>query len=441
MSALCVTAGWADTLSGAMVEAYRTSDLLDQNRALLRSADEDVAQAVSGLRPVIDYVANFTYSDSSNFDNDTSASAGLEASLLLFDFGQTQLTIDLQKETVLALRQALRGIEQDVLLRAVAAYLDVRLQIAFVNLRENNVRVIGQQLQAARDRFEVGEVTRTDVSIAEARLATARSSLAAAQGSLARAREEYNAVVGSYPGALNPPPAPPAIPASEQAAKAVARERHPDILEQRHRVMAAELGVAVAETRLYPRLNGTAGVTVNDEGNESGSVGINLRGPIYRGGNLSSVIRQAQAQRDASRSGLYIVVDRIEQSVGNAWADLAVAIASQRASEEGVRSARLALRGAQEEQQVGARTVLDVLDLEQDLLDVQTTLVSAQTDRLLAVYALLSSMGLLTVEHLGLNVPTYDPSAYYNAVRNAPVRDVSPQGEQLDRILKRLNRN
>ena len=326
-------------------------------------------------------------------------------------------------------------------MRAVAAFLNVRRQIAFVQLRQNNVRVIGEQLRAARDRFEVGEVTRTDVSIAEARLASARSSLAAEQGALAQARAEYLAVVGAEAANLSAPPPAPALPGSEAAARNVALGRHPDLLGAQRDVAAAELGIAVARAALRPELRGTASYGIADDGDDQSSVGLSLRGPIYRGGALTSAIRQAQARRDATRGTLYTVSQQIVQDVSNAWADLAVAVARVQASQQEVQAADLALRGAEEELEVGSRTTLDVLDLEQDLLDAQTNQVAAQIDRILSVYTVLSSMGLLTVEHLNLGIPTYDPAAYYNAVKDAPTVLVSPQGERLDRVLRRLNRN
>ena len=427
----------AQSLADTLVAAYRNSDLLEQNRALLRAADEDVAQAVSALRPVLSYVATSNYSESPGRD-DIVSTIGLEASLLLYDFGATQLRVDLQKESVLALRESLIDIEQNVLLRAAAAHLNVGRQVATVALQENNVRLISEQLRAAQDQFDVGQITRTEVSVAEARLASSRSSFAAAQGALAQAREEYNRVTGAYPRVLTAS-SPPDIPRSEAEARAVAREKHPSIKEAQRNVVVAELSVAVAKAALNPTLTGTASVTGSTE-NGSESVGIRLSGPIYQGGNLSSVIRRAQANRDASRSGLHIVQRDIDQGVGIAWADLAVAVASQTAADEEVRAARLALRGVREEFQVGQVTTLDVLDREQELLDAQTRLLSAQTDRSIAVYTLLDAVGLLTVQHLGLGITTYDPAAYYNAVKDAPTVYVSPQGERLDRVLKRLHR-
>jgi outer membrane protein len=442
LTGLAAMPAGSQTLTDTLIAAYRTSGLLEQNRALLRAADEDVAQAVATLRPVLEYVASTNYIRQSDVDlTENNTGLSLDFTFLLYDFGRSQLLVDAQKETVLATRQALRGVEQQVLLRAVAAFLEVRRQNALVGLQQNNVRVITEQLRAAEDRFEVGEVTRTDVSIAEARLAAARSSLAAAQGGLAQAREEYSAVTGDYPAELAPAPPPPATAATLVDARDVARRRHPEILQAQHEVSAAELVIAAAKADLRPALRLTGNLGINDEGEDEQQLTLALRGPLYRGGALTSAIRQAQAQRDASRGSLYTSVQDVEQSVGDAWADVAVARATEIASEEEVAAGQLALRGAQEELEVGSRTTLDVLDREQELLDAQTTLISAQIDLIFANYALLSAMGLMSVDHLGLGIATYDPAAYYNAVKDAPTVYVSPQGERLDRVLKSIGRN
>lgn len=430
----------AETLADALIGAYRNSGLLEQNRALLRAADEDVAQAVATLRPVLNYVAQTGY-QRNLFSEETSSSLGLSAELLLYDGGGSRLAIDAAKEAVLAAREALRAIEQEVLLRAVAAYMNVRRAEEFVALRENNERLITQELRAANDRFEVGEITRTDVSIAEARLAESRSLLAAAQGDLLQAREEYRAVVGIYPVDLAPPPGSPAIPDSPEAARALALRAHPDIREAQRNVAVTELNILRAQADLLPRVRATASVGVDDELDSTRSVGVDMSGPIYQGGRLSSVIRQAQARRDAARGTLHAIVDNIELAVGNAYADLAVTRARIVATEGQIRAAGLALEGVQEESRLGARTTLDVLNAEQELLDARAAEISAEIDRYIAVYAVLEATGMLTVDHLNLGIATYDPAAYYKAVEGAPVRRVSPEGEKLDRVLRALGRN
>jgi outer membrane protein len=436
------TAAWSDSLTDALIAAYNHSGILKQNQALLRAADEDVAQAVAALRPVIRYAATVSNQyPSAPTTSDTTASLSVTAEMLLYDFGRSQLSIDAAKETVLATREALVGVEQDILLRAVAAFFNVREAISSVQLQENNVRLLTQQLRASRDQFEVGQITRTDVSLAEARLAAARSGLAASQGGLAQAREEYRAATGRYPSALTNPPKPPGIVNSIDAAKAVARKNHPDIRQAQREITVADLNVARAEGNFRPSLSGSARIAVDDDGDDSRSLSLTLSGPIYQGGQLASVLRQFHARRDAARAALHTTRHAVEQEVGNAWANLAVASASLQATDQGVRSSRLALRGAREEFAAGARTTLDVLDLEQELLDAETNRVSAQVDRNVAVYQLLSSMGLLTVDHLNLGIPTYDASAYYNAVSDAPTVTVSPQGQRLDRVLKSLGKN
>lgn len=429
----------AETLSDALAKAYRNSGLIEQNRAVLRAADEDVAQAIAALRPVLNYAAGLSYSDPSVGDN-LSGSVGLNAEMLLYDFGRSALGVDAAKETVLATRAQLVDIENAVLFNAVNAYLNVRRSEAFVQLRENNVRLLTQQLRATRDRFDVGEVTRTDVSLAEARLAAARSGLAAELGQLELAREQYRVAVGAYPGDLAAPPRLPAIPATEETARAIALRENPVIAQVQHQVAATELAVEIAKRGVLPRLSGSANVGLDDDGDTNSSVGVTLGGPIYQGGLITSQVRRAQALRDQARAQLYTAGLQVGQEVGNAFANLGVAIARIDASSRQVEAASLALEGVREEFQLGARTTLDVLDQEQELLDAQTNLVSATVDRQIAAYQVLDAMGRLTAQRLGLNVPIYDPAAYYNAVKDAPVVDVSPQGERLDSLLRAIGR-
>ena len=442
----------AETLADAMADAYYQSGLLDQNRALLRAADEDVAIAVSSLRPIIDWSAdltrNFGNTESSAFNvgvDSTDVNIGITASLLLYDFGRSGFQIDAAKETVLATRQSLISVEQQVLFRAVAAFMNVRRNDRFVSLRENNLRLIRQELRAARDRFEVGEVTRTDVALAESRLASARSGLAFAEGDLARAIEEFRAVVGRKPGTLNAPATGPRLSSGVDAAKAVAVRKHPDMRKAQHDIAAAELNVQAAAAAMKPSLSLTGRLGANedlsgDDNSQTGSVGVSITGPIYQGGRLSATKRRAMAQRDALRGVLHEVRLRVVQNVGDAYADLLSARAGVIASREEVRAARVAFEGAREEAKLGARTTLDVLDFEQDLLDAEANLISAESDVTIASYAVLAAMGELTVKDLRLNVQTYDPAAYYNLAKDAPVAR-SKQGKKLDKVLRALGKD
>ncbi|ETX14758.1 transporter [Roseivivax halodurans JCM 10272] len=451
----------ADTLADAMVGAYETSGLLEQNRAVLRAADEDVAQAISQLRPVLSWTADVTRNfgvsrstttsplpgggttQSTNPTVSNTASIGLSAQLLVYDFGRTRTGIDLAKESVLAARQGLVSVEQQVLLRAVTAFWEVRRAGQTVSLRRNNLRLIEEELQAAEDRFEVGEVTRTDVALAEARLAEARSQLAVAEGNLTSAQEEYFAVVGRRPGDLTPPGSLPTVPANVQSATQTALRLHPEIVAQQHRVTVAELQILVAEAAMKPTVNlsGQVGYQSDLDSTDysrQGSISLGASGPIYQGGELSSLVRQAMAQRDQQRAQLLQVTRQIRQGVANAYISLETARSSITAGDNQVRAAQIAFEGIREEATLGARTTLDVLDAEQDLLDARTLLISAQVDQYIAAYNVISSMGLLTVEQLDLPVQRYDPSVYYNMVKDAPVR--SQQGEQLDRVLRALGK-
>lgn len=428
----------AETLADTLADAYRNSNLLEQNRALLRAADEDVAAAVAALRPIVNFIASASYSEPAQRDN-LSSSIGLTAEITLFDFGANRLGVDAARESVLAARQGLLGLEQRVLLGAVSAYMDVVSANEFVRLRQANVRLIGEELRAANDRFEVGEVTRTDVSIAEARLAGARANLAAAEGDLRVAVETFRAAVGRAPGPLSGPGRAPQTAPSVEEAQAIAVRTHPAIRQAQHEVTVAELNAERARLGTRGRLVGDATVGLNNDGDTNASVGLSFRQPIYQGGRLSSLYRQALASRDAARANLLETRLTVERDVATAWANLQVAEAQIAASEEQVRAAQVAFNGVQEEAELGARTTLDVLNAEQELLDARTARIDAGARQVVAVYALLSAMGLLTVEHLGLGVPVYDPQAYYNAVRTAPATSV--QGRRLDRVLEALGRD
>lgn len=437
MAMAAAPATYADTLSDALTSAYNTSGLLEQNRALLRAADEGVAQSVSATLPVINWSlsADRTRVEAPFETTTDSALARITADLTLYSGGANRLAIEAQKEVVLGTRQALRGVEQDVLLRAVQAYMNVRRDRQFVQLRQNNVRLITQEFRAAQDRFDVGEVTRTDVALAEARLAAARSLLAAAQGSLAQSVEEYEAAVGRPPsGPRTVGPAP--VSRSIGDAKSFAVRNHPSILEAQHSVTAAELNIQRARAAVKPRVSLNGFVSRDNDANDTAQLGVTIGGPIYNGGLIASQVRQFQANRDAARSGLLLTTQAIEQQVGNAFALLQVARASRQASEQQISAARVAFQGVREEATLGSRTTLDVLNAEQELLDAEANQIAAQSDEVVASYSLLAAMGLLTADHLNLPVQQYDPAEYYNLVKNAPV--TSDQGRALDRVLEAI---
>lgn len=440
----------AENLADALVGAYNTSGLLEQNRALLRAADEDVALALAALRPVIDWTTRITrtLAQSRNFfvtsTQTSSFFTGVTFDWQIYDGGADKLGVQVAKETVLATRQTLVDIEQQILLRAVAAYMNVLLQGENVTLRINNVRVLGEELRAAQDRFEVGEVTRTDVALAESRLAASRSSLAAARGLLVNAKADYTNAVGHAPGALAGQPTLPQRAASIASAQALAMRNHPLVLSAQHRVAASELGVLQATKGLGPNASLTASVGMteqwgNRDYNYDANAALVLRQPLYRGGALSARLRRVMAVRDADRANLLTVQRDVAQLVNNAFVRLEVARASLVASNERVRAATVAFNGIREEATLGARTTLDVLTAEQELLNAQTARISDLAERSIASYELLARQGLLTAERLSLAVQIYDPTIYYNLVKNAPA-NYSRQSRDLNRVLEALGK-
>ncbi|MBB94062.1 MAG: transporter [Rhodobacteraceae bacterium] len=441
----------AEVLSDAMASAYVNSGLLEQNRALLRAADEDVAIALSALRPIIDWSASFSRNwidRNQGFGRnsvDTSTGAiGLSGTQLLYDGGASKLNIRAAQETVLASRETLRSIEQTVLFNAVQAYMNLVRANEFLSLAQNNRRVLEEELRASRDRFEVGEVTRTDVALSESRLAAADSNVAIARGDVVTAQAIFVQVVGRPAGNLAPSPNIPGRPDTIDRAQAISIQNHPDIKSLQRQISAADITVNVARATLLPsvRLGLEAGVSNtfdNEVYSDTVTASVSVSQRIYQGGALTSQVRRAIASRDALRGNLLTTQRAVEQEVAAAFVALEVARATISSTEERVRAAQVAFDGIREEARLGSRTTLDVLTAEQELLDAQAALISAQADRYVAAYRLVAAQGLLSAERLGLNVPLYDVSAYYNAVKNAPSLQ-SKQGRELDRVLRAIGK-
>ena len=444
---------FAESLADALIGAYQYSGLLEQNRALLRAADEDVAGAQAALKPVLRWAGGLTQNFGTlrnsiqvvQSTESLTASINLIAELLIYDFGASQYRVETAKETVLATRQTLLDIEQRVLLRAVAAYMGVIEASDVVALRNKNLQFLVEELRATRDRLEVGEVTNTDVALAQAQLAQARSNLAGAEGELLRAVEEYRTVIGRKPVNLRPPPRLPEVGGNLEAAKALAVRRHPSVLAAQHQVAASRLAVSANEAAMAPRvtLQGNYGLTEtfnNKSYTRSGNVGVEANQTIYQGGALSSAVRRAMAQHDSQRANLHVVSKNVAQDVGNAYAGLTSARAQLEASERQIQAARTAFEGVREEARLGARTTLDVLNAEQSLLDAESTRVAARANLYVAAYFVLSATGRLTAKDLGLPVQIYDAAAYYNLVKDSPAK-YSKQGQALDRVLRSLQKN
>lgn len=416
----------AQTLMQAFEAAYETNPQLIAARANLRAVDERVNQARAGLRPDVSASLEYTGEWRNNTPRDEFNDpfrARVGASQPLYDGGRTFNAVRGRIADVSAARARLSGLEQRILLDVVTAYVDVLRDEEAVNLARNNVRVITEQLRASRDRFEVGEVTRTDVSQAEARLAEANANLTTVQGRLQRSRQNYRAVVGSEPQRLSPAPPLPLLPTSLDDAVTMALSQHPEVIAARFDETSASRDVRAAIGELLPRISLEAGVGYNDAGlfksesldQTSADVGVRAVIPIYQRGAEYSRIRQAQATASRARADITVTARERQRLVEAAYTELQVARANIRSVREQIVAAQLAFEGVREEAIVGSRTTLDVLDAEQELLDARLRLVNSIRDEYVAAYSLLSAVGTLTAAQMDLSVAAYDPDVSYDA--------------------------
>jgi outer membrane protein len=437
---------FATTLTDALIQAYQTNPSLRVGRSGLRATDETVRQAKGALEPTISTGASFDKLDGTSPLTNTTPTTGvfIQASIPIYAGGTLLNAVDQARYNVLASRQSLIATEQQVLLDAVTAYMDVRRDIRNVELGVNSVRVLSEEVRAANERFEVGEVTRTDVAQAESRLAASESDLQTTRANLKRSINFYILTIGSKPKNLNIPPSTPKLPATTDAAEAVAIARHPNILLRQFNVKAAEKGLKIARGGVLPTISANASVTRNNNNSNStgptvsdrqttSAIGLDLTQPIYQGGRLNSNQRQALALLEQSNAELQLSGLQVRENVKSTYAIWEASKASITARRKQVSAAQIAFDGASEEAKLGARTTLDVLNSEQDLLQAQNDLVAAIRDEYVSAYGVLAAMGLLTVEHLGLGVESYNPDVNYQAVSGA-----NKFGAQRQKIMDKL---
>ncbi|MDJ0686006.1 MAG: TolC family outer membrane protein [Alphaproteobacteria bacterium] len=419
----------AQTLEQALIAAYDTNPTLQAERAQLRTVDESVPQALGAWRPNVNLIGDYGVTrirGNRNVRDDTRDffSSGLEVTQNIYEGGAKNVRISQAEADVRAARARLTETEQDVLFDVVTAYMDTVRDTAVVSLNGQNVTRLRRQLEATQDRFEVGEVTRTDVAQAESRLSRALADLIAAEGDLEVSRAAYEQVVGELPGELTTPTAFPGIPASRDEAIVLARDRNPAVRAAIHDLESADFEIRIQAAQLLPTVDITAEATRTRNRSSSdttvnqlsliGSVTV----PIYQQGVVGSEIREA---RQASAEAQQVIDQTRRTAVENAtsaWEIYESAVAQIDAREDEVRATTIALDGVEQEAEVGSRTVLDVLDAEQELLDAQVSLVGAQRDEVVALYGLVSSVGSLTAADLNLSVSTYDPAQYYGDVRD-----------------------
>lgn len=416
----------AESFADALVNAYRTSPELAAERANVRIAGETAVQARAAGRFNVTGDIDLTFQTTSNDNFELPVSLNLTILQPLYTGGTVVNNTNAAERRITEQEAVLKEEEQQVLFAAAVAFLNVQAEEALVRSARNNVRVLTEQLEAAQERFEVGEVTRTDVEQARARRAASESSLAAAIGALENARDDYRRNVGRNPGDLDPPPPIPDLPQSEEEAVAIAMQSDPLLLANRLEREAAGFDVKAAIGNLLPQVSLEGRLSqINtlednfDNGERGASVGLRIDIPFYSGGTNYSLVRQAQAQVDNAEADIGTQLRTVRETVGIAWSNLRVAKAQIRAGQLEVRAAQLAFEGVQEEAKVGARTTLDVLDAEQEVLDARDALIDAQRDELISAYQLLESMGLMTIDHLGLDIgPDEGTAAYYESVRN-----------------------
>ncbi|MGB0749824.1 MAG: TolC family outer membrane protein [Magnetospiraceae bacterium] len=422
----------AQSFDEALALAYSNNPALRAQRASLRQTDEGVPQALSGYRPTVTLQGDATrsYSESSaravGREDDYSSPYGLGLSVRqnLYDGSRTTARVDLAEASVKAARARLVAQEQDVLLAAVTAYVTVLRDEAILQLNISNEQVLRRQLEATKDRFEVGELTRTDVSQAEARYAGAQGDRSTAEGNLRASRAQFTNVIGVPPEVLANPTNVGTLPPSLDDAINQALENHPDSIAADFDEQAAEKGVDVTRGALLPSvdLQGNLSRDWNSVGSgtqvEQASIAAVVTVPLYQAGNVYSQVRESKQQVLQVRLSRDAVRRNIVETATRAWEALDIANARIRAFRSQINAARVALDGVQREAQVGSRTVLDVLDAEQELLDAKVSLVGAERDRLVAAFQLRESVGTLTARDLALPTPLYDPTENYRRVRD-----------------------
>ncbi len=438
--------GFATTLTDALIAAYQTNPALRVGRSSLRATDETVRQSKAVNLPTVrgNLSADRRITRSPNTGATQSNSATLTAAIPIYTGGTGRLGIEQARDNVLASRQALIATEQNVLLNAVTAFMDVRRDQSNVEIARNSVKVLAEEVRAANERFQVGEVTRTDVAQADSRLAAAQSTLQISRAALKRSISAYIAAIGSKPKNLRTPPATPKLPASADAAEAVAIAKHPNIVQQQFLVQAAEKAVEIARGNKRPTVSALISAQRGTNSflniyQNSGSVGLDVNQTIYQGGRLNSRERQAIAQLDQQKANLQLTGLQVRQNVQSLYATWVASKASIKARQKQVRAAQIAFDGASEEAKLGARTTLDVLNSEQDVLQSQSDLLTAIRDEYVNAYGVLAAMGLLTVDHLKLGITSYNPDIHYKKVNGT--KKFGAKRAKLFEKLKKLSGN
>jgi len=434
IAGLMASAASADTLREALVSSYQTNPTLTAQRQSLEATDATVAIARAAGRPQVSGTVGLNRVITQqglliNGGKGPTVTASVNLSYPLFNGGAVRNSVRAAQTRVEAGRATVQAVEGDVFTQAVTAYMDVIRDRAIVELNQNNVKVLQTNLQATQDRFQIGDLTRTDVAQSEARLQLGRSQLATAEGQLAGSEATYRQVIGHAPGVLAPPPPLPPLPTTADEAVRIALANNPDLVATARQAIAAGYDVNVARASRLPNLSAVAGETYanNLGGNNSQyfipntgnatTIGLSANVPIFQGGLPAARIRQAQAQQGQALEQVVGTERAVVQAARAAFASYDAAQRAIQAETVAVQADQLALEGNRAEQSVGTRTIIEVLNAEQELLNSQVALVSAKRDAYVAGFQLLNAMGQAQAQNLGLDGgPLYDPLGNYRRV-------------------------
>lgn len=419
----------AETIEDALAAAYRTNPQLLSDRARQRATDEGVPRALSNWRPTVTFSTqggkaedDVKQSSVNSTRSRTPYTFQLSVRQPLYRGGRTLAETSRAENLVQRGRAALHSTEQNVLVDAASAYSNLLRDQAVLDLQINNEQVLTRQLGAARDRFQVGEITKTDVAQAEARLSRARADRILAEGNVAASRANYIRVIGEAPGRLAAATPPANLPTSEQQAQTVSQD-NPNIVAARFAERAALDDVDLVAGELLPTLSLNGDLfrqnetTQEDIKQDTAQIQAVLSVPLYQAGSVEARVREAKQTAGQRRIEIEDQRRRTREDVTRNWEALVAARARVVAFQAQIRANEIALDGVEQEARVGSRTTLDVLDAEQELLDARVNLVRAQRDEVVAAYQVAQAIGKLTARDLALPVDVYDPAAYYTQTR------------------------
>ncbi|OAF05741.1 channel protein TolC [Bradyrhizobium centrolobii] len=434
----------ADTIEAALVRSYQNNPQLNAQRAQVRSTDENVPQALSGYRPRVALTASagYQYSDikaeqggASIHGTGVPRSVALTVSQTLYNGNQTANRTRAAESQVSGSREALRVLEQTVLLQAATTYMDYLRDAATLEVQRSNVRVLEQTLKQTRDRFNVGEVTRTDVAQSEAQLAAGKTQALTAESNLTTTRANFRRIIGNEPENLAPgSPVDRFLPGTLAAGVSLSLIENPNVTAAMYGIDVNYLQVKINEGALLPTVTVQAAVSQSFQQQltlfrtNTASAIAQASIPIYQGGAEYSLIRQSKENLAQQRLNLETTRDQTRANVVQAWGQLQAGKAQVQSAQAQVTASEIALNGVREEAKAGQRTTLDVLNAQQALVNARVALVTAQHDRVVASYNVLSAVGRLSPQVLGLATTTYDPSVHYQQVRDSWAGVRTPDG-------------